>query len=983
MHLPTDPPSWRQVLLAAYAHPSRRVLFGPEVLEENPGAGFLYLVEPLVRLYQDRFRAGVDAMVAAGAHLPFGPHRAWRLFAPTIMLRLQIIISKTMLLELHVARVRDQLPGATSAARFAAFVEQLRDPARQQALFREYPVLARKVIDCLDDWCNTSLELLTRLGADWSALLALCSSPPGELSRVQIDAGDRHRGGRSVTILTFDSGWRVVYKPRCLTVDKRFGDLVTWVNDRGFTPALRTMRVLERCTYGWMEFAIHHDCSSAEEVTRFYERVGGLLALMHLLEASDFHHENIVASGEHPVLIDFECLFSPQLPDEKAHDGDTVDAAETLARSVLRTGLLPRRLYLRPDNDGFDIGGLVSTQGERTPVEVPVFAAGGTDEMHVSHERVRLEPAYNRPRLAGHDVRLVDHADAIIAGFTRMYTLLLRQRESLRQPDGPIARFANDEIRVLLRMTGAYTHMITQSLHPDHLRGDAAQDRHWDALWDRTLTPAVHQPLVLAERAAGMRGDVPLFTTRVASRGIWWSGDEGCHEYFQRSGLERVQQRLELLAVDDLERQVWVIKASLATAREKVPVTRRVDPPARCPADRYRLLEHACRVGERLIGTAIRHGGQATWLGLSMTGDDHFSVLPLGRDLYSGLPGQALFLAHLGQQTSDSRFVDLAQEAVAALLRQTQEPRNPDDAIGAFAGWGGVIYVLAHLASLWRAPALAEVAEQLAANLEPAIEADRRFDVVYGAAGCLGGLLALHRSTGSPLALRLAGRCAQRLIDTAIPREGGLAWELPRSGALVGFAHGAGGIAWSLAELHREAPDERLVETILDALRYERQVLRAQARQPPLATADENGAEPRWFAWCKGASGIALGRLRLREQLRDDLAGDEISAALAATSTAGFGVNHSLCHGDMGNLELYIEAGGRDTHHDLLDQARWIAARTLDGIDAHGWRCGVPTGVETPGLMTGITGIGYGCLRLAAPEAVPSVLLLESPPRWR
>jgi lantibiotic modifying enzyme len=39
----------------------------------------------------------------------------------------------------------------------------------------------------------------------------------------------------------------------------------------------------------------------------------------------------------------------------------------------------------------------------------------------------------------------------------------------------------------------------------------------------------------------------------------------------------------------------------------------------------------------------------------------------------------------------------------------------------------------------------------------------------------------------------------------------------------------------------------------------------------------------------------------------------------------------------------------------------------------------VPLGVETPGLMTGLAGIGYQLLRLAAPDIIPSVLVLEPP----
>ena len=35
--------------------------------------------------------------------------------------------------------------------------------------------------------------------------------------------------------------------------------------------------------------------------------------------------------------------------------------------------------------------------------------------------------------------------------------------------------------------------------------------------------------------------------------------------------------------------------------------------------------------------------------------------------------------------------------------------------------------------------------------------------------------------------------------------------------------------------------------------------------------------------------------------------------------------------------------------------------------------------VESPGLMTGLAGIGYGLLRLAEPTRMPSVLVLEPP----
>jgi hypothetical protein len=74
-------------------------------------------------------------------------------------------------------------------------------------------------------------------------------------------------------------------------------------------------------------------------------------------------------------------------------------------------------------------------------------------------------------------------------------------------------------------------------------------------------------------------------------------------------------------------------------------------------------------------------------------------------------------------------------------------------------------------------------------------------------------------------------------------------------------------------------------------------------------------------------------------------------------------------------------------HHvsEVLQEPRWNrlaleqAAGILEGARETGWRCGLPRNTETPGLMMGLAGIGYGLLRLAAPEQVPSVLSLALP----
>ncbi|HZR39653.1 MAG TPA: lanthionine synthetase LanC family protein, partial [Ktedonobacteraceae bacterium] len=132
-------------------------------------------------------------------------------------------------------------------------------------------------------------------------------------------------------------------------------------------------------------------------------------------------------------------------------------------------------------------------------------------------------------------------------------------------------------------------------------------------------------------------------------------------------------------------------------------------------------------------------------------------------------------------------------------------------------------------------------------------------------------------------------------------------------------------------------------------------------------------------AWCHGAPGIGLSRLGSLRYLDDATIREEITIAVKTTLEQGFGTNHSLCHGDMGNLDVVLKASIVLNDQRYQEEATRLTAMLLESIECQGWCTGVPMGIETPGLMTGIAGIGYELLRLVDHTRVPSVLLLEPP----
>ncbi|HSX80727.1 MAG TPA: type 2 lanthipeptide synthetase LanM, partial [Candidatus Saccharimonadia bacterium] len=382
-----------------------------------------------------------------------------------------------------------------------------------------------------------------------------------------------------------------------------------------------------------------------------------------------------------------------------------------------------------------------------------------------------------------------------------------------------------------------------------------------------------------------------------------------------------------------------------------------------------------------------RDAGEVSWLGITLVHEQYWSLAPLGADLYDGLPGVALFLAYLGELTHVERYTLLAQTIWSTLQRSLAQDPATLTTIGGYSGWGGVVYTLTHLAVLWGQPALLVEAEQMVERIPELIDHDDLLDVIAGSAGCIGSLLNLYQWRPAERTLAVAVQCGDRLLATAQPMATGIGWKpamMPQP--LTGFSHGAAGMAWALLRLAAVTGIARFETAARAAMAYERHLfvaaqgnwldLREHNAAIPTATA---AGQTFMTAWCHGAPGIGLGRLTSLPCLEESEMRQDIAVAIETTRAHGFGSNHSLCHGALGNLDLLLEAHVRLGRDDLQPHINDIAAAIVADIRQNGWRCGNPLGVESPGLMTGLAGMGYELLRLAEPTRLPSVLALAPP----
>ena len=484
-------------------------------------------------------------------------------------------------------------------------------------LCQAYPVLARQLASCVGDWVAEVQAFLQRLTADWQQIatyLALDNRLAADVvTQLQPGLSDPHGGGRTVWRVMLGEGQMIAYKPKDLTLDRAWNTLLVWCNERRVMPPLAhlwTLPCQTKCgqAYGWMAWAKPTpDVEPCGE--RYYHKAGMILSLLHLLQASDCHQENLVTQGDCPLLIDAEMLRYPQLAGEQAAD----------PLNVMRTGLLPR--WLSTDPGTAEICGL----------------AGG----HHSASRYRAE---------------------ICAGFCEMGAFLRKNEAELEGAAGPLAPFRAEQrnkVRIAPRPTDAYLRLRAHLRHPSCLQAGIAFSIELDRLaYSYLREPATHgrlARLLNAEHGALSQRDIPLFQAEIGRSALRLDDGTVIRDCFvwpdmRLCGLLEQQQALGLIR-ESLDRSPYLSpwRQSSATGID---------------ADRF--VAHAASIGELLVQRAVRdETGQMNWIANRYdprSGLHHHAFVE--GDFYAGRAGIVSFLSALAEVTGEAKWGRFAHTAL-------------------------------------------------------------------------------------------------------------------------------------------------------------------------------------------------------------------------------------------------------------------------------------------------------------------------------
>lgn len=877
---------------------------------------------------------------------------------------------------------------------YARFLDEMRQSGLCQ-LFETTPVLLRLLSSLIRQWINATAEFLQRLDVDIDAVrLSLFNeATPCMVSKVETGLSDIHKFGRSVYIVHFTDSRKVAYKPKDLSIDAAWFDLVSWLNSQNAPIDLRAGRVVLRDGYGWAEFIAHGDCDDRESAKRFFERAGGLLCLFYLLNGTDMHEENIIAAGEYPVPIDMEMLLQAINPSKATGESAmlAIEAAQKLLTdSVLMTGLLPG--FVRtPGTAMMAQGGLLDIKFGKLP-EI-AWSEINTDAMVPSKGPLVQNRNSNLPGLDGAPVQIADYVDSLLNGCMRYFYFIHSIKSNLAADTGSLTAFASVPVRRVLKPTRFYALLLERlrdhrqmcdgamwSAQLDFVSRLADWDRDSEALW----------PLLSEERNALSDLNIPFFAHPADGNCVGDGNNAILAVSGLSSGFTEVRRRIVELDEAEITRQLNIVRlttikgvfsnptiGSEQAVKHSMPFTK---PQEIKPT---MALDWADRIAKLLTKQAIRVGDSAAWIGLDPLMDGGgWSLVALGNDLYGGAPGVALFLAAHARIMDSPSSRELALAGLSSVRYTVKGNRAAHFArvsgIGGANGLGSLIYSFAAISQQLQDHTLIEDAQKVVRLLsDELIASDKSYDVIGGAAGCILALLKLHRESGDGYALNRAVACGQHLLRNRL-REGtgkGL-WPYLNDQPITGFSHGAAGFGYALAALARSTGIETFAAAARDCLTYERGLFSPKHGNWP----DLRGEKHKWLCqWCNGASGIGLARIGMH---RFGIADPDIKSEIRVAAETALGLQISpldtLCCGNLGNIELLTEAGRTLGIKDFGLQASSRLGSVLSAAthSGHfGWNAGVDS--ENLGFFRGLSGVGYTLLRSLTPTTIPNVLIWE------
>ncbi len=350
----------------------------------------------------------------------------------------------------------------------------------------EYPVFARQIIFFAHDQAEHIKKLISDVvefgKTDAAVKLNIFNK---KIISVSSLGSDRHDGGRTVHLLTYENGVKLVYKPHSVAIDKAFGKWVNFLSMKAGYGVFPYPDSYDFNDAGFSEFITASSLSAPSEAGIFFRNAGLLFAAVYLLKGNDMHQENIIATGVYPVSVDMETVLFPE--------------------NSLSGGFCNRDHNYRVTDLSF----------LPTLNILPGFCCAPFDSLTSTNENCFNLPTFNGEQYSGRD-----YTDEICEGFSKAIALAAEYREELLKL--LFEEFSDCEVRIVLQPTAFYSNLSRVLATADCIKDAGTYERVLSKIEeiDRSCNEEDKAFIIEKEKAALRRLDIPYFSYILKKRSL-------------------------------------------------------------------------------------------------------------------------------------------------------------------------------------------------------------------------------------------------------------------------------------------------------------------------------------------------------------------------------------------------------------------------------------------------------------------------------